>query len=65
MNFLYVLGLQGERPADLNMTQPNVPAASMTGHIPPARLVRGALTEPLNVCPFYRLEIWNACLNQC
>jgi hypothetical protein len=31
---------QDERPADLHMAQPNVPV-SKTGHIPPARLVRG------------------------
>jgi hypothetical protein len=32
---------QDERPADLHMAQPNVPV-SKTGHIPPARLVRGS-----------------------
>jgi hypothetical protein len=41
----YVLSLvctwaQDERPADLHMAQPNVPVIK-TGHIPPARLVRG------------------------
>jgi hypothetical protein len=33
---------QDERPADLHMAQPNVPVMGKTGHIPPARLVRGA-----------------------
>jgi hypothetical protein len=32
---------QDERPDDLHMAQPNVPV-SKTGHIPPARLFRGA-----------------------
>jgi hypothetical protein len=32
---------QDERPADLHMAQPNVPV-SKTGHIPLARLLRGA-----------------------
>jgi hypothetical protein len=38
--FGFCNSLDGRRPANLHMAQPNVPV-SKTGHIPPARLVRG------------------------
>jgi hypothetical protein len=41
-NILFVCTwAQDERPADLHMAQPNVPAVSKTGQFPPAKLVRG------------------------
>jgi hypothetical protein len=39
-SFVCTWAQHDERPADLHMAQPNVPA-SKTGHFPPARLVRG------------------------